>query len=56
MLQLKELIAQTPKVSKKYFGNLKKENPVLKKIKNELKTLRKSELEFILQTINDLKK
>ena len=55
-LQLKELIAQTPKVSKKYLRSLKKEKPVLKKIKNGLKKLKNSELEFILQTIDDLKK
>ena len=55
-LQLKELIALTPKISKKYIKNLNKEKSVLKKIKNELKNLKSSDLQFILQTINDLKK
>ena len=55
-LQLKELIALTPKISKKYIKNINKEKSVLKKIKNELKNLKSSDLQFILQTINNLKK
>lgn len=55
-LQLKELIALTPKISKKYIRSIQKEKPVLKKINNELKKLKNSDLQFILQTINDLKK
>ena len=55
-LQLKELIALTPKISKKYIRNVNKEKLVLKKIKNELKNLKSSDLQFILQTINNLKK
>ena len=39
-LQLKELIALTPKISKKYIKNLNKEKSILKKIKNELKNLK----------------
>ena len=46
-LQLKELVALTPKISKKYIKNINKEKLVLKKIKNELKNLKSSDLQFI---------